>query len=167
MPPFPGSEELRRRPGPLTSKADIAAFLELVCGMRGCEKARRALDYVLEDSASPTETVSAMLLSLPYRLGASGCLRRSLTSALTSMIRRGRSPVMGFIASISIGGRQGSASSTTAGRSMRANSRSRRTGCAKTPSRQWGSTRYRLLPNVCVMIRCSRPSTLRRPPDRV
>ena len=91
MPPFPGSEELRRRPGPLTSKADIAAFLELVCGMRGCEKARRALDYVLEDSASPTETVSAMLLSLPYRLGASGCLRRSLTSALTSMIRRGRS----------------------------------------------------------------------------
>ena len=72
MPPLPGSEELRRRPGPLTSKADIAAFLGLVCGMRGCEKARRALDYVLEDSASPTETVSAMLLSLPYRLGGFG-----------------------------------------------------------------------------------------------
>jgi hypothetical protein len=56
----------------LTSVAKLRAFLEKMPGARGCAKARKALEYVADNSASPMETLLTMLLSLPHRLGGYG-----------------------------------------------------------------------------------------------
>lgn len=53
----------------LTSKEKLAAFLDKCQGVRGVKNARRALQYVLERSASPRETQVALLLTLPLALG--------------------------------------------------------------------------------------------------
>ena len=57
---------------PLTSSVKLRAFLEGAPEVYGKKKAARALRYVLDGSASPRETVLAILLSLPYRLGGFG-----------------------------------------------------------------------------------------------
>lgn len=62
----------RRREAPLTSAAKLKAFAERAEGAHGRKKALRALQFVLDRSASPIESVLAMLLSLPYRLGGYG-----------------------------------------------------------------------------------------------
>ncbi|MDR1082625.1 MAG: hypothetical protein LBL27_02000 [Coriobacteriales bacterium] len=56
----------------LTSKSKIAAFLARMPGARGHKLAVKALSYVLDNSASPMETVLALMLCLPYRLGGYG-----------------------------------------------------------------------------------------------
>jgi very-short-patch-repair endonuclease len=56
----------------LTSKSRIAAFLARMPGARGHKLAEKALNYVLDNSASPMETVLALMLCLPYRLGGYG-----------------------------------------------------------------------------------------------
>lgn len=65
-------EPARRREAPLTSVAKLRAFIESAVGARGRAKAARALRYILDKSASPMETVLAMLLCLPNKLGGYG-----------------------------------------------------------------------------------------------
>ena len=57
---------------PITTARRIGLFLEKLSGMRGARKAQRAVRYVLDGSASPMETVLAMLLSLPVSYGGYG-----------------------------------------------------------------------------------------------
>ena len=57
---------------PITTKAKIASFLEKCTGHRGYRRAKTALSYVLENSASPAESKGATMLSLPLRYGGYG-----------------------------------------------------------------------------------------------
>lgn len=63
---------LRKRSQPLTTIKKLHAFLLQAKGCLGCGKALRALPFIVERSASPMETVSEMLLCLPYRHGGYG-----------------------------------------------------------------------------------------------
>ena len=54
---------------PLTTVARLRSVAERAEGVRGRRSALCALQYVADGSASPRETVLAMLLCLPYRLG--------------------------------------------------------------------------------------------------
>ena len=54
---------------PLTSVSKIEDVLLLCAGVNHVVKARRALSYVIDGSASPMETALCMRLSLPYSLG--------------------------------------------------------------------------------------------------
>ena len=71
-------EPARRRESPLTTVAKLKAFAEAAANARGRKKALRALHYVLDRSASPMESVLAMLLRLPYNLGGYGLARPAL-----------------------------------------------------------------------------------------
>ena len=68
------SEAIRgfRDDKPLTSVAKLDSYIAMASGLKGCKKARKALRYITENSASPMETALAMMLSLPYRLGGYG-----------------------------------------------------------------------------------------------
>lgn len=68
----------RNRTTPLTTVAKLKAFVEGAENAHGRKKALRALRYVLGRSASPMESVLAILLSLPYSLGGYGLTRPSL-----------------------------------------------------------------------------------------
>lgn len=57
---------------PLTTKRKLASFIERMGTARGCSIARKALDFVFENSASPRETKTAILLCMPSRLGGYG-----------------------------------------------------------------------------------------------
>lgn len=61
-----------RRCAPLTSGERIASFIERAGRLNGKAAATRALRYAMDASASPRETILAMLLSLPYSLGGYG-----------------------------------------------------------------------------------------------
>lgn len=54
---------------PLTTPEDIAAFLDLMPRAYGLNKARRALRYIVPNTASPIETLLALTSSLPPMLG--------------------------------------------------------------------------------------------------
>lgn len=60
------------RDAPLTTIAKLKAFVEVAAEARGRVKALRAIRHLMPNSASPMETVLAMLLSLPYGLGGYG-----------------------------------------------------------------------------------------------
>lgn len=57
---------------PLTSTRSIKRFIERSHGLHGIERARMTLKRIADNSASPMETKSFLLLSLPYRLGGYG-----------------------------------------------------------------------------------------------
>ena len=57
---------------PLTSVAKLSAYIAKLEGMKGVKNARRALRFIANGSASPMETILAMLLTLPYRFGGFG-----------------------------------------------------------------------------------------------
>jgi len=57
---------------PLTSVNKLSAFLKIMPGVKGHKKAKHALRYMLDGSASPMETKLAMFLTLPYKLGGFG-----------------------------------------------------------------------------------------------
>ena len=61
-----------RECAPLTTVQRLRAFVDGLGPVHGRKKAARALRYVMDNSASPRETVLAMLLCLPYRLGGYG-----------------------------------------------------------------------------------------------
>lgn len=61
---------IRRRP--LTTTNRIRKFLETQPGAVGIRNALRAINYVLDGSASPAETTLAILLTLPCRMGGYG-----------------------------------------------------------------------------------------------
>lgn len=54
---------------PLTTPARLRATIDRCGPMRGVKAARRALPFILPNSASPMETILTMLLTLPPRLG--------------------------------------------------------------------------------------------------
>lgn len=60
------------RRSPLTNRKKLATFVEKASYVQGSKKAKRALHYVLDNSASPMETALTMLLCLPYKLGGYG-----------------------------------------------------------------------------------------------
>ncbi len=62
----------QRREGRLMSVSQLATFLGRAADVRGSKKARRALRYLLDGSASPMETVLAMMFCLPYHMGGYG-----------------------------------------------------------------------------------------------
>ena len=57
---------------PLTNIKKLSAYLDKATRMYGRMDAMRALRFILEGSASPMETILAMLLTLPYKLGGYG-----------------------------------------------------------------------------------------------
>ncbi|MDR1712802.1 MAG: hypothetical protein LBR39_01410 [Coriobacteriales bacterium] len=68
---------------PLTTVAKLQAFANAATGLKGRKQAMRAIKYVLADSRSPMETILAMLLCLPYRLGGYGLPAPQLNTRIT------------------------------------------------------------------------------------
>lgn len=62
----------QRRDAPLTTVNKLKTFIAANPNTRGHKKAKRALEYMLDGSASPMETILTMLLCLPYSLGGYG-----------------------------------------------------------------------------------------------
>lgn len=62
----------RRRTAPLTTKRKLERCLEQAKGCKGSAQARSALSYIVENSASPMETLDEMTMCLPYRHGGYG-----------------------------------------------------------------------------------------------
>ena len=62
----------RKRAHPLTTKERLLHYISSADACPGLKKARRAINHVVEGSASPMETLDEMLLCLPYRLGGYG-----------------------------------------------------------------------------------------------
>lgn len=71
-PPRPGASGLVQRSQPLTSIAQIKTTLGSIPTARYRTKALAAVGRVLERSASPMESISAMLLATPRRRGGFG-----------------------------------------------------------------------------------------------
>lgn len=71
-PPAPDTEYLRTRTTPLTTVERMASLVALLPGAAGHKRAMRALEFVRDNARSPMETVSAMLLGLPRRIGGKG-----------------------------------------------------------------------------------------------
>ncbi len=63
---------------PLTTVSRMQSYLGKVAGLKGTKQARWALQYVLPRSASPRETVVAMLFELPCAFGGCGLGKPSL-----------------------------------------------------------------------------------------
>ena len=57
---------------PLTTSAQLSAFIGTNPHLAGARRAQRALAYISDGSASPRETQTAILLALPMRLGGYG-----------------------------------------------------------------------------------------------
>ena len=66
----------------LTNTKKLAKFLESLRGVKGSKKAKRALRYVLDGSASPMETKLSILLTLPYKSGGFGFVQPELNSRI-------------------------------------------------------------------------------------
>ena len=84
----PFNERGLRKRIPLTNKAKLSSYLDSIDAMfpsnyPGVKKARRALQYIIEESASPMETVDEMLLCLPYKLGGYGLPKPHMNKAIT------------------------------------------------------------------------------------
>ena len=60
---------MRTRKMPLITKSLLATYLKDAKGCPGCASATKALPYIIEESASPMETLDEMLMSLPCRYG--------------------------------------------------------------------------------------------------
>ena len=67
----PSAPEKNKRE-PLTTKRKLESFAKRMKDPRGRATALKALSYVVEKSASPRETKTAILLALPVRLGGYG-----------------------------------------------------------------------------------------------
>lgn len=66
----------------LTTKRKLLAFAHHMKGEPGYRTTIKALQHVVENSASPMETILTMLLTLPYRLGGYGLAAPKLDSPL-------------------------------------------------------------------------------------
>jgi len=66
----------------LTSTKKLEAFISDMSGVRGYQKAKRALRYLIDNSASPMETKLSILLTLPYLLGGFGLIAPELNSRI-------------------------------------------------------------------------------------
>ena len=68
---------------PLTTTKRLTAFVSKLGGVAGVKQASKALQYILDGSASPMETTITMLLTLPYRLGGYGLPAPELNMQIT------------------------------------------------------------------------------------
>ena len=57
---------------PLTSVGSLSSYIARATGLKGRKNALRALHFIADGSASPMETILAILLTFPYRLGGYG-----------------------------------------------------------------------------------------------
>ena len=57
---------------PLTSAYSLGSYASRAVGLKGRKNAMKALSFIADGSASPMETILAILLVLPYRLGGYG-----------------------------------------------------------------------------------------------
>jgi len=57
---------------PLTSAAGLSAYAARAVYLKGRTKVLKALRYIADGSASPMETILAMMLTLPYKYGGYG-----------------------------------------------------------------------------------------------
>lgn len=71
----------RTRP-PLTSALSIQRFVDKAAPLAGIKAARRALRFVQDNSASPMESIQAMLLCLPRSLGGLGVGQAELNGVI-------------------------------------------------------------------------------------
>ena len=62
----------------LSSVTKLKAYLERATGLKGHKNAMCALLFIVDNSASPMETVLCLVLTLPYRLGGYGFSRPQL-----------------------------------------------------------------------------------------
>ena len=60
---------MNQRTSPLVTKGELMGYVEMASGIPGVNRAKRAIEYIIEASASPMETVDEMLLSLSVLLG--------------------------------------------------------------------------------------------------
>ncbi len=67
---------------PLTTVREIGRFIAACQGERGIKRARSTLKLISEGAASPRETATAMLLSLPPRMGGYGIERPALNARI-------------------------------------------------------------------------------------
>lgn len=81
-PPRPGTMRLLSRAAPLCTIESLGTLLAQMPRARGVARARRALAHVIEMSASPMESVQAMLFCMPRRLGGMGIPRARLNAAV-------------------------------------------------------------------------------------
>jgi very-short-patch-repair endonuclease len=78
-----GAKETTLRLGkPLTTTSKLQALVAKMKGSRGRKNATRALRYVVDGSASPMETMLAMMLSLPQNLGGYGLAKPLLNQRI-------------------------------------------------------------------------------------
>lgn len=68
---------------PVMRTKNALAFADRLSGIRGSAGAKRALKWVLDNSASPMETVIYLLLCLPKRLGGYGLPKPTLNPKIT------------------------------------------------------------------------------------
>lgn len=66
----------------LTSAERLNEFLNHECAMRGAVRARKALDFVIDGSHSPRETMTFLLLCLPNSRGGYAVARPELNSKI-------------------------------------------------------------------------------------
>ena len=67
---------------PLTNAKKLGVFVSHMLGTRGYQKAKRAIRYLLDNSASPMETKLSIILTLPYMLGGYGFQAPELNSRI-------------------------------------------------------------------------------------
>lgn len=87
--PLDGSLGTQYQLPSLTTAHDLRAFVESMGAVRGVRRARAALRYVLDDSASPMETSIYLLLCLPRRLGGYGLAQPTL-NPIIQLSKEGR-----------------------------------------------------------------------------
>ena len=68
---------------PVTSLERIKRYSNLTKVRGGAKTLREALNYALEGSASPSETILALMMSLPQELGGYGFVKPALNASLT------------------------------------------------------------------------------------
>jgi hypothetical protein len=61
-----------RRDIPLTKVTKLCSYTTKAVGLKGRTNAMKVLNFIVNGSASPMETILTMLLTLPYRLGGYG-----------------------------------------------------------------------------------------------
>ena len=74
---------------PLTTVAKLSRYLSSMNEFYGRKSAFKALPHILEGSASPMESIMAMMLTLPYRLGGFGFPRPLLNSPVDVLLKSG------------------------------------------------------------------------------
>jgi len=82
---FDAREErgFKKRIHSLTSKEKLEKYLLLANGLRGQMLAMRALQHVVDNSASPMETFDEMTMCLPYRYGGYGIVQPEMNMSVT------------------------------------------------------------------------------------